>query len=102
MHPRTVYQSTRRGFVAAAVTAGIATVGRVRAVASGSPADRALIAITLDLEMSRHYPTWDQMHWDYEKGNLDAATKGYAVEAARRVKAKGGVINFFAVGQTME
>jgi peptidoglycan/xylan/chitin deacetylase (PgdA/CDA1 family) len=52
--------------------------------------------------MSRHYPTWDQTHWDYEKGNLDAATKRYAVEAARRVKAKGGVIHFFALGQTME
>jgi hypothetical protein len=37
--------------------------------------------------MSRHYPTWDQMQWDYEKGNLDAATKRYAVEAARRLKA---------------
>ena len=29
-------------------------------------------------------------------------TKRYAVEAARRVKAQGGVIHFFAVGQTME
>ena len=65
-------------------------------------ANKALIAITLDLEMSRHYPTWDQTHWDYEKGNLDAATKRYAVEAARRVKAEGGVIHFFALGQTME
>ena len=52
--------------------------------------------------MSRNFPTWDQTHWDYEKGNLDAATKRYAVEAARRVKARGGVIHFFAVGQTME
>ena len=41
--------------------------------------------------MSRNFPTWDQTHWDYEKGNLDAATKHYAVEAARRVKARGGV-----------
>ena len=52
--------------------------------------------------MSRNFPTWDQTHWDYEKGNLDAPTKRYAVEAARRVKAHGGVIHFFAVGQTME
>jgi peptidoglycan/xylan/chitin deacetylase (PgdA/CDA1 family) len=52
--------------------------------------------------MSRHYPTWEQMHWDYEKGNLDAPTKHYAVEAARRVKDKCGVIHFFALGQTME
>jgi hypothetical protein len=63
---------------------------------------RHLIAITLDLEMSRQYPTWDQMRWDYEKGNLDDATKRYAVEAARRIKAEEGVIHFFAVGQTME
>ena len=52
--------------------------------------------------MSRNFPTWDQTHWDYEKGNLDAATKRYAVEAARRVKARGGVIHFFALGRTME
>jgi peptidoglycan/xylan/chitin deacetylase (PgdA/CDA1 family) len=65
-------------------------------------AEKAAIAITLDLEMSRNFPTWDQTHWDYEKGNLDAATKQYAVEAARRVKARGGVIHFFALGQTME
>jgi hypothetical protein len=67
-----------------------------------SPTKRHLIAITLDLEMSRQYPTWDQMRWDYEKGNLDDATKRYAVEAARRIKAEEGVIHFFAVGQTME
>jgi hypothetical protein len=64
--------------------------------------DRALISITLDLEMSRHYPTHDQMHWDYEKGNLDDATKRYTVEAARRVKQHQGRIHFFALGQTME
>ncbi|MFN8707766.1 MAG: polysaccharide deacetylase family protein [Planctomyces sp.] len=62
----------------------------------------AQVAITLDLEMSQNYPTWEQTHWNYEKGNLDAATKEYAVEAARRVKAKGGRIHFFALGQTME
>jgi peptidoglycan/xylan/chitin deacetylase (PgdA/CDA1 family) len=64
--------------------------------------DQALIAITLDLEMSRHYPTWEQTHWDYEKGNLDTDTKRYAVEAARRVKAHGGVLHFFAVGRVLE
>jgi peptidoglycan/xylan/chitin deacetylase (PgdA/CDA1 family) len=63
---------------------------------------KAMIAITLDLEMSRNFPTWDDTHWDYEKGNLDDATKKYAVEAARRVKAAGGVIHFFAVGQVFE
>ena len=77
--------------------------GRLAALAAAScRRRRPSIAITLDLEMSRNFPTWDQTHWDYEKGNLDAATKRYAVEAARRVKARGGVIHFFAVGQTME
>jgi peptidoglycan/xylan/chitin deacetylase (PgdA/CDA1 family) len=52
--------------------------------------------------MSRHYPTWDQTHWDYEKGNLDEPTKRYAVEAARRVKQRGGRIHFFAVGRVLE
>jgi hypothetical protein len=68
------------------------------------PADehKALIAITLDLEMSRNFPTWDDTHWDYEKGNLNAQTKRYAVEAARRVKAHGGRLHFFAVGQVFE
>ncbi len=63
---------------------------------------KALIALSLDLEMSRNFPTWDQTHWDYEKGNLDEATKTYAVEAARRVKEKGGRIHFFAVGRVFE
>jgi peptidoglycan/xylan/chitin deacetylase (PgdA/CDA1 family) len=65
-------------------------------------ADPARVAITLDLEMSRHFPTWDQTHWDFEKGNLDRDTKRYAVEAARRVKARGGRIHFFAVGRVLE
>src|ERR1700735_3814126 len=99
MHPPTICQPTRREFLASALSTGLATAGAASSFALAPPVNQALIAITLDLEMSRHYPTWDQMHWDYEKGNLDAATKGYAVEAARRVKAKGGVIHFFAVGQ---
>jgi hypothetical protein len=64
--------------------------------------DKALIAITLDLEMSRNFPTWETTHWDYEKGNLNAETKRYAVEACRRVKSAGGVLHCFAVGRTFE
>jgi peptidoglycan/xylan/chitin deacetylase (PgdA/CDA1 family) len=64
--------------------------------------EKALIAISLDLEMARNFPTWEDTHWDYEKGNLNAAAKAYAVEAAHRVKARGGVIHFFAVGQVFE
>lgn len=70
------------------------------------PADKqlgkALIAITLDLEMARNFPRWEDTHWDYEKGNLNEETKRYAVEAARRVKARGGVIHFFVVGRVFE
>lgn len=69
---------------------------------SADAAQNAWIAITIDLEMARNYPTWDQTHWDYEKGNLDDAAKKYAVEAARRVKAKGGLIHFFVVGRVFE
>lgn len=67
---------------------------------SGRPKSR--IAITLDLEMARNFPTWESTHWDYEKGNLDPPTKSYAREAARRVRQQGGVIHFFAVGQLFE
>ena len=63
---------------------------------------KALIAITLDLEMSRNFPTWETTHWDYEKGNLNNESKRYAVEAARHVKAHGGVLHSFAVGQVFE
>ena len=63
---------------------------------------KALIAITLDLEMSRHYPQHGMEHWDYEKGNLDEATKQYTVEACRRVKAAGGVLHSFLLGRTLE
>lgn len=69
---------------------------------SSLPRDKALIAITLDLEMARNFPRWDDLHWDYEKGNLNEEAKRYAVEAARRVKAHGGRIHFFAVGQVFE
>jgi peptidoglycan/xylan/chitin deacetylase (PgdA/CDA1 family) len=52
--------------------------------------------------MARNFPKWEDTHWDYEKGNLNADTKRYVVEAARRVKAHGGVIHCFAVGQVFE
>jgi hypothetical protein len=64
--------------------------------------DRALIAITLDLEMSRNFPVWTDTHWDFEKGNLNEETKRYTVEACRRVKAQGGVVHCFAVGRVFE
>jgi hypothetical protein len=84
--------TTRRGFV---ISLAAATSARTQP-------RRARVAITLDLEMSRNFPTWETTHWDYEKGNLDAGTKRYSVEAARRVHARGGRIHFFAVGRVFE
>lgn len=63
---------------------------------------KAQIAITLDLEMSREYPQRGMLEWDYEKGNLDQATKRYAVGAARVAKEHGGLIHFFCVGRVLE
>lgn len=63
---------------------------------------KAQIAISFDLEMSRNFPTWETTHWDYEKGNLDEASKRYSREAARLVAARGGRIHFFAVGRVLE
>jgi len=89
---------SRRRFLAASVLAGSGPVfGELAAVEN-----KALIAITLDLEMARNFPRWEDTRWDYEKGNLNEETKRYAVEAARRVKAAGGVIHFFLVGRVLE
>jgi peptidoglycan/xylan/chitin deacetylase (PgdA/CDA1 family) len=63
---------------------------------------KARVAITLDLEMSAQYPRREVTEWNYEKGNLDQATKDYAVEAARLVKERGGRIHFFCVGRVLE
>jgi peptidoglycan/xylan/chitin deacetylase (PgdA/CDA1 family) len=52
--------------------------------------------------MSRNFPVWEEMRWDYEKGNLNEETKRYTVEACRRVKAHGGVLHCFAVAQVFE
>src|SRR5215831_16056464 len=98
---------SRRRFLGACAAAGVGLVcGRVPAAEPGrDPAadeTKALVAVTLDLEMSRNFPTWDQTEWDYEKGNLNAETKSYAVEACRRVKAHGGIVHCFAVGRALE
>ncbi|WP_373652403.1 polysaccharide deacetylase family protein [Schlesneria sp. DSM 10557] len=64
--------------------------------------DQCLVAITLDLEMSANFPTREMTHWNFEKGNLNEETKRYSVEAAKRVKAAGGLLHFFAVGRVFE
>ena len=94
-------RTSRRQFLAAAA-AGVGMTAAVTASRRLAEQDKALIAITLDLEMSRNFPTWKTTHWDYEKGNLNEETKRYAVEACRRVKAAGSVLHCFAVGRTFE
>lgn len=103
----------RREFLASAAAAGIALAQgrssrmwgaqtRADRTRLAADPDKALIAITLDLEMSRNFPTWEETHWDYEKGNLNEETKRYTVEACRRVKEQGGVLHTFAVGRVFE
>ncbi len=87
---------TRRQCLGAMVAASVPTPEPGRA------GESALISITLDLEMSRNFPRWEDTHWDYEKGALDAATRRYAREAGRRVRAAGGVIHYFLVGRALE
>jgi peptidoglycan/xylan/chitin deacetylase (PgdA/CDA1 family) len=63
---------------------------------------KALIAITLDLEMSAEYPTRDNTEWNFQKGNLDDDTKRYAVQAGKVAKENGGLIHYFCVGRVLE
>lgn len=64
--------------------------------------DKALVAMTFDLEMSMHYPTWDQTEWNFRKGDLDEAAKKYALDAARLVKERGGLMHDFLVARVLE
>src|SRR5205807_1143054 len=63
-HPPMSRRQVLAGSVAAG--AGLLLAGRADVRNEPAPARRALVAITLDLEMSRNFPTWDQTHWDYE------------------------------------
>ncbi|HEV3136700.1 MAG TPA: polysaccharide deacetylase family protein, partial [Pirellulales bacterium] len=99
--------TSRRSFLSASLAGAGLVVGRSLLRADEAPASKndgakAQIAITLDLEMSRNFPVWEEMRWDYEKGNLNEETKRYTVEACRRVKAEGGVLHCFAVGRVLE
>jgi hypothetical protein len=94
---------TRRRFLAGTVAAGMGYLfARAPAFEKHAESDKALVAVTLDMEMSRNFPRWDDTHWDYEKGNLNEETKKYTVEACKRVKAAGGVLHCFAVGRVFE
>ncbi len=90
---------SRRRFFSAVTAGGIAAAVGLSSVA---PKRKALVAITLDLEMSAEYPKRGMTEWNYRKGDLDSDTKRYAVEAAKVAKDRGGLIHFFAVGSTME
>ena len=70
---------SRRAFLRGAF-AGVAMAAGDRFSVAAEPRpddddDKALFAITFDLEMSLNFPTWETTHWDYEKGNLNDATK---------------------------
>ena len=94
------------GSTAAAVrVAALAPLACAEIDADPDPAtddNKALIAITLALEMSRDYPQRGMTEWDYGKGNLNAETKQYSVDACRQMKARGGRIHCFAVGRCLE
>jgi hypothetical protein len=87
---------------AAAGCAGVASLASGAGSLPAAEPTPARIAITLDLEMSRNFPRWEDTHWDFEKGNLDDATKRYALEAGRRVRDRGGRIHYFCVGRVLE
>ena len=99
-----MHETNRRNFLAAAsgVTAGLAARGLLAGRTFHGRVRKMQIAITLDLEMARNFPNWEDTHWDYEKGNLNDAAKAYAVEACRRVKQRGGVVHAFVVGRVLE
>jgi len=107
-----LHLTRRRFLVVGAVAAGQAAFGSapqfleadsLAAAEASAPKDKpALIAITMDLEMSMHYPQWGLTEWNYEKGNLTQLVKQYVVEACRRIKAKGGVAQLFVLGRVFE
>jgi peptidoglycan/xylan/chitin deacetylase (PgdA/CDA1 family) len=105
MHFRHEPVSRRTLLASGAIAASHLALGRIACSQdkpAASSAGKAQIAITLDLEMSRNFPTHEEMRWDYEKGNLNDESKRYTVEACRRVKAAGGVLHCFAVGRVFE
>lgn len=93
------HRYSRRTLMAAAAACA---AGRGPSLVAKESPRKARIALTFDLEMSREYPRRGMTEWDYEKGNLDDATKQYAVEAARLVKEAGGRMHFFCVGRVLE
>ena len=92
---------TRRDCLHSVAAGALSVIGSALFAAPPKPR-KARIAMTLDLEMSAQYPKRDMTEWNYEKGNLDEATKHYSVGAAKLAKELGGVIHFFCVGRVLE
>ncbi|HSU56297.1 MAG TPA: chitin deacetylase, partial [Candidatus Dormibacteraeota bacterium] len=68
----------RRQFLKTIAVGSASALGHsafTRAQSPPAPRQKALIAITLDLEMARNFPHWEDTHWDYEKGNLQPEMK---------------------------
>jgi len=94
--------NSRRDFLLNTGAACMATAAPMGLAAAPSPPRKAQIAITLDLEMSRNFPEWEDTHWDYEKGNLNDAAKHYTQRVCRLVRESGGIVHNFVVGRTLE
>jgi peptidoglycan/xylan/chitin deacetylase (PgdA/CDA1 family) len=90
---------SRRRFLTATAAGAVAVAAGYSSLAQKK---KALVAITLDLEMSAEYPKRGMTEWNYRKGDLDNDTKRYAVNAAEIAKERGGLIHFFALGRTLE
>lgn len=101
MHQPGPGDCSRRQFLAGTTALGAAATCGWFSLAQ-EPPPPALIAITLDLEMSAEYPRRGYTEWNFRKGDLDEATKQYALQAAEIVKSYDGVIHFFCVGQVLE
>ncbi|HZQ46505.1 MAG TPA: hypothetical protein VFC07_05805, partial [Verrucomicrobiae bacterium] len=68
-------EMSRRKFLAASLGAGGGLLlaqsplggAEQQSEVSGRQKRKAQVAISLDLEMARNFPHWEDVHWDYEK-----------------------------------
>lgn len=103
MHVYDAESNHRRMFLRSSTVGAASLLFGARSTAAFAPSvNSARIAITLDLEMARNFPRWEETEWDYQKGNLTPEVKQYAVDVGKRVKERGGVVHYFVVGQVLE
>jgi len=93
---------SRRHFISATTMLAVNSGSLLAKTKPVKPRAKAQIAITYDLEMSRHYPKRGMTEWDFQKGNLDDATKSYALTAGKIAAKLGVQLHFFAVGRVLE